>query len=357
MQHFQKAIEMALNNEVSWTRDPQTDASNWGVHHDDPPPWNRMFGPIHSRGPVSGVIWKDGIELARWGEPERADLTFSVAKTYLGLLAGIAHGRGLIKDLHETVFSTLPNIGFDSPHNRKITWHHLLTQTSEWEGVCFGIPDTVDRYRQVHHDPKPIKGKKGDSRPLNPPGTYWEYNDVRINQLSLALLHLFGEPLLDIFLNEILTPLGGGEDFKWIAYDQAWVTLFSDRDNSAKKIASVPGGTHWGGGVSITAMDQCRIGELMLNKGYDVKSEKMLLPIGWVEAMREPCDIAPFYGRLLWLNTDCRYFPSVNAESFFMVGAGGNYVWIDPIHKLTLVVRWINPNKFQEFTRLITQSL
>ena len=33
------------------------------------------------------------------------------------------------------------------------------------------------------------------ARVLQPPGTYWEYNDVRINQLSLALLHLFGRAL------------------------------------------------------------------------------------------------------------------------------------------------------------------
>ena len=56
------------------------------------------------------------------------------------------------------------------------------------EGSCFGLPDTVDRYRHVSHDPHPPGGKKGDARPLQAPGSYWEYNDVRINQLSLALL-------------------------------------------------------------------------------------------------------------------------------------------------------------------------
>lgn len=25
-------------------------------------------------------------------------------------------------------------IGFDGPHNSAITWHHLVQQTSEWEG-------------------------------------------------------------------------------------------------------------------------------------------------------------------------------------------------------------------------------
>ena len=30
--------------------------------------------------------------------------------------------------------------------------------------------------------------RRGELRPLREPGSYWEYNDVRINQLSLALL-------------------------------------------------------------------------------------------------------------------------------------------------------------------------
>ena len=55
---------------------------------------------MHPRGPVGGVVWQNGQELAAWGEPARSDQTFSVAKTYLCLLAGVAHkpesgsGRG-----------------------------------------------------------------------------------------------------------------------------------------------------------------------------------------------------------------------------------------------------------------------
>ena len=48
---------------------------------------------------------------------------------------------------------------------------------------------------------------------LQAPGSYWEYNDVRINQLSLALLHLFRRPLQDVFLETVLRPLGGGDGF------------------------------------------------------------------------------------------------------------------------------------------------
>jgi CubicO group peptidase (beta-lactamase class C family) len=66
----------------------------------------------------------------------------------------------------------------------------------------------VDRWRKVSHDPRPAGGRKGDARPLQAAGTYWEYNDVRINQLSLALLHLFGRPLPEVFRDEVLARVG-----------------------------------------------------------------------------------------------------------------------------------------------------
>ncbi len=160
MEQFNEAVTFAQSHEIPWPRDPTADLAHWGVHHDDPPPFNRLRGPVHPRGGVSGVIRVHGEEVAAWGEPDRADQTFSVAKTYLALLAGIAHARGLLEP-SERVSDRLPGIGFDSAHNRVITWEHLLTQTSEWQGECFGMPDQVEHYRHVSHDPKPPAGKKG----------------------------------------------------------------------------------------------------------------------------------------------------------------------------------------------------
>ena len=254
---FDEAAAFAQLHEIPWPRDPAAEPGRWGVHHDDPPPFNRLRGPVHPRGGVSGVIRVRGEEKAAWGEPDRADQTYSVAKTYLALLAGIAHARGLL-DPAERVSDRLPGIGFDTEHNRRITWEHLLTQTSEWQGECFGMPDWVEHNRRVSHDPKPPTARKGERRVLQPPGTHWEYNDVRINQLSLALLHLFGKPLPEIFLESVLRPIGGG-DFRWEGYDDAWVEI------GGRRMQSVPGGTHWGGGVSISARDQARIGQLLLD--------------------------------------------------------------------------------------------
>jgi CubicO group peptidase (beta-lactamase class C family) len=345
---FSDAIAFANAHEVPWPRDPQADPARWGVHHPDPPPFNVLRGPVHPRGGVSGVIRIGGREVAAWGEPDRADLTYSVAKTYLALLAGLAHARGLL-DPNERVVTRVPGIGFEGAHNEAITWAHLLEQTSEWSGSCFGMPDTVEHNRRVSHDPKPPQGSKGEPRVLQAPGTYWEYNDVRINQFSLALLHVFREPLPQVFLREILQPLGGGQDFAWRGYEDAWVTI------DGQRMQSVPGGTHWGGGVSIGARDQARIGQLLLDRGEH--EGRQLLPTAWIKRMQQPCAIAPFYGWLTWLNRDGAIFPAASRESWFLVGAGGHYTWIDPVHEAVVVVRWIDPAHSHGFVERVAKAL
>ena len=334
------AARFAQAHEVPWPRDPRMAPAQgrapWGVHHDDPPPFNRLRGPVHARGPQSGVVRQHRADVIAWGEPGRADLTFSVAKSYLALLAGVAQRDGLLPDEDEPVVARLPGIGFDSEHNRGVTWSHLLTQTSEWEGSCFGLPDTVDRWRQVAHDPRRAAGPKGGARPLQAPGSYWEYNDVRINQLALALLHLFRRPLPQVFLEELLRPLGGGDGFAWHGYDDAWIDLAG-----VGRVQSVPGGTHWGAGVSISADDQARIGQLVLDGG--VVAGRALVAPGWLERMATPCPVAPWYGRLVWLNRNGRAFPGASTRALFMVGAGGHYVWIDPELDAVVVLRWLDP--------------
>jgi CubicO group peptidase (beta-lactamase class C family) len=335
------AARFAQAHETQWPRDPDAPPAAggrpWGVHHDDPPPYDRLRGPVHARGPQTGVVLRHGEELFAWGEPDRADLTFSVAKSYLALVAGIAHDEGLLPDEDARVVERLPGVGFDSEHNRAITWRHLLTQTSEWEGRCFGLPDTVDRWRKVGLDPRPASGgPKGGARPLQAPGTYWEYNDVRINQLALALLHLFRKPLPQVFLAQVLRPLGGGDGFRWQGYDDAWLEL-----PGVGRVQSVPGGSHWGAGVSIGARDQARIGRMMLAGGS--VGGRHIVSRAWLERMASPSAVAPFYGRLVWLNRDGRAFPGASTRAVVMQGAGDHYVWIDPELDSVVVLRWLDP--------------
>jgi CubicO group peptidase (beta-lactamase class C family) len=324
--------EFALAHETKWPREI-------GAHllagAFEPAPWNEVLGPTAPRGPPNGLLLHRGQQIAQWGDTRQVDMTFSVAKSYMAILAGVAMADGLIRDLDETIGSTVHDGGFDGPHNGAITWRHMLTQTSEWQGTLFGKPDQIDRYRSTANSGDPVPGrKKGDKRPLQSPGSFWEYNDIRVNRLSLALLRRFGRSLRDVFAERIMAPIGASANWRWVGYRNSIVAV------GGQDIESVSGGGHWGGGVFIDAQDQALVGQLMLAEG--VWNGRRLLPEGWVAAMRAPCVAKPDYGLLWWLNPAGCFQSTASAESYFAIGAGGNVTWIDPAHDIVAVLRWID---------------
>ncbi|ARP83607.1 serine hydrolase [Bordetella genomosp. 8] len=341
MKNFDEVIALAQAGESSWDRDVN---GNFGVHMKERPPLNRLFGPLHSRGPASGVILLDGKEVAAWGEPDRADLTYSVVKTYIALVAGVAYDQGLLPDVDARIGERLHGIGFDEGNNAKITWRQMLQQTSEWEGTLWDIPDQADRYSTASFG-APAAGSKGDARPLQEPGTYWEYNDIRVNQLARALMYLFERPLPEVFREFIMTPIGASTDWRWVGYDNAWVEI------NGQRMQSVTGGSHWGGGMSISARDQALIGNMMLNDGK--ANGKQVLSKEWLAQMYTPCELAHNYGYLIWLNEAPKIFPELPASSRFQIGAGSSFVWMEKEHGMVAVMRWLEKSRANEvFTRL-----
>jgi CubicO group peptidase (beta-lactamase class C family) len=172
---------------------------------------------------------------------------------------------------------------------------------------------------------------------------------VRINQLSLALLHLFGEPLPDVFSRELMGPLGASTDWRWEPYDDAWVEL------NGRRMPSVPGGTHWGGGLRISARDLARLGQLVLDEGR--AGGQVLVSPAWVHHMRQPTALAPFYGWLMWLNRDGQAFPGASPKASLMVGAGGHFVWVEPAFDAVVVLRWVDTAHWPVVMRAIGEAL
>ena len=185
---------------------------------------------------------------------------------------------------------------------------------------------------------------------MQAPGRFWEYNDVRINQLSLALLHLFQRPLPDVFREAIMQPIGASDGWNWVGYDNAWVTI------AGQRVQSVPGGTHWGGGMSISAEDQALVGQLLLDEGV-ARDGRRVLSAQWIRDMRKPGPLAPYNGYLVWLNHERKMFPSVPASSFFAVGAGSSFTWIEPERKMVVVVRWLDPAHADAFFGKVLEAV
>ena len=325
---LESAVEFATAHESPVARDFSDHRERLAVEEH-----GEIVGPLpDERGDPNGLVLKDGAVVAEWGPTDEVQLCFSVTKSFLAGVAGVAFDRGLLGDLHEPVGKTVDDGGFEGAHNGRITWHHLLTQTSEWEGTLFGKPDAVDRNRPVARDEAEL-GERGD-RELREPGTYWEYNDVRINRLALALLRRFGRGLPGVLDEALLGPMGATSDWAWQGYESSWV------DVGGERVQSVSGGGHWGGGLWISARDLARYGLLMLAEGE--WAGERLLSADWVERATTPGEVEPTYGYLWWLNTDRELWPSAPAASYAALGYGANVVWVDPTNELVAVVRWLD---------------
>jgi CubicO group peptidase (beta-lactamase class C family) len=298
----------------------------------EPPPHNEILGPTGVRGGPQGVIVRRGRIAAQWGDPDRAEQTFSVAKSYLAVLAGIAIGDGLIRDVDDAVAEYALDDGFEDAHNGAITWRHLLQQTSEWQGTLWSKPDTIDHNRQIGAGAD--NSRKGQPRPLQTPGSFWEYNDVRVNRLSRSLMQVFRRPLPEVLGERLMVPLGASDGWSWAGYDNAWEEI------DGRRIQGVPGGTHWGGGLYIGARDQARLGLLMLNNGR--WGGRQLIDAGWIAAMAAPCPINDEYGFLWWRNPGWRVWPAASDAATAAIGAGGNIVLVEPSRDLVVVARWLD---------------
>jgi CubicO group peptidase (beta-lactamase class C family) len=306
-------------------------------------PYNTLIGPVQTRAASNGIIIRHGAVAAEWGDTGRADMAFSVTKTFLSTVAGIAFDRGRIRSVSDRVAVYMPP-GVDlfaAEHNAPITWEHLLRQTSDWSGMLWGKPDWADR------PPRGQTPEQWRTRGMHVPGTFYKYNDTRVNVLALSLLHVLKQPLPDVLKGSIMDPIGASSTWHWEAYDNAWVEI------DGRRMRSVTGGGHFGGGMFINAFDLARFGYLFLRHGnWD---GRQLVSQKWIEMARTPGPANAGYGFCNWfLNNPAKRpdgtdgplpLPSTPRSSVTFQGNGINVVYLDWEHDLVVVARWIDNNR------------
>ena len=333
------AVKFAEENEYSGSRDLRL-AILEGFARE---PYHEVLGPTKKRGGPAGMIIKDGYVVAQWGDIKRVDMTFSVTKSYLSTVAGLAVDKGMI-GLNDYVKDYVWDNTFEGEHNAKITWDHLLTQSSDWSGSLFGSPDWSDR--------PPREGGVDDwkYRELHEPGTYFKYNDVRVNVLSYALLQVWRKPLPQVLKENIMDPIGASSTWRWMGYDHAWVDL------DGQKMQSVTGGGHSGGGVFISAEDHARFGLLFLNEG--IWNGKQVVSKEWVSSVQKSSTANASYGYMWWLNRGSRKWDGIDDESiYFAAGFGGNYIVVDKANNMVVITRWLEPNKLADFMLKLNSAI
>lgn len=303
----------------------------------------RIFGSLlgsvpNIRAKTNGLVIYKGYVVAEFGDTTWADPTYSVAKSMLATVAGVAMRDGKITNLDEPVGRTVKDGGYDSPRNSLVTWKMHLQQETEWEGEMFGKKDDfVGTAAFGEGERKP--------RELKRPGTYYEYNDVRINRLGLSLLRTFGQSVPDVFRREVMDVIGASNTWRWIPYHNSFV------DVNGKKVASVSGGTRWGGGVWINAEDMARFGYLWLRGGK--WGDKQIVPPAYAKAAVSPSQHGPDYGYLWWLNTQGKNYPGLPTTAYGARGAGSNTITVLPEQDLVVVWRWHAGNEAEFVKRVV----
>ncbi|MBC3539639.1 serine hydrolase domain-containing protein [Rufibacter sediminis] len=324
-----QAVLYAQTQETKWPRDFSNQEEVFG----------KLLGPIpKDRASTNGIILRHGYIVAEWGDTKSVDPTYSIAKSFLSTILGVTLDKGMIKDIDDPVANYIKDGGYDSEHNHKVTWRHHAQQTSEWEGELFGKTHTfVGKEAFGSGERKP--------RALKEPGTFYEYNDVRINRLSLSLLRLWEKPLPEVLKEQIMNPIGASETWQYLPYRNSVV------DVDGKQLPSVSGGTRWGGGLWINTRDEARFGYLFLRQGK--WKNKQIVSREWVKQATTPGPHGPDYGYLWWLNTQKKQWPNAPASSFAAIGAGSNTIWVDPEHDLVVVWRWHGTNGDEFFRRIL----
>ena len=314
-----------LNQAVRWAEDH---GSDWDFKKDQIRVFGKPLGPLpEQRAATNGIILRHGYIVAEFGNTKANDPVYSVAKSVISITTSIALEKGLIHSVDDPVADYVHDGGYDSPHNAKITWKNHLRQESEWEGEMWGKNANF-------LGPEEFGAGRMRPREIRDPGTYFEYNDVRINRFALSLAKVFGKGLPEVFKENITDKIGCSHEWKWQGYGPSSTVRIN-----GKAVESVSGGTRWGGGLWIDSQDLARIGLLILNRGK--WRNRQLVSDAWIGEATTPSAHGPDYGYLWWLNTERKHWPSAPAASFAALGNGGNMIWIDPDHDIVLVWRWL----------------
>jgi CubicO group peptidase (beta-lactamase class C family) len=359
---IQEAIAFAKSSETRASRDlEENHYQTFGRE-----PFGNAIGPMKPRGDMTGVIVRNGYIVAEWGDPARVDMTHSVTKSFVSTTVGLAVERGMIRSIDDTVYravgpvlhaemprlaveggrgkfdARIPIEPFDTPHNRRITWRHLLTQSSDFEGTLWGKPEWADRPSNTP--------ATWWTRERVAPGTVYEYNDTRVNALALASTLIWRRPLPEVIRELVMDPIGASSSWRWYGYDNSWIVL------DGQLMQSVSGGGHWGGGMFISAYDQARFGLLTLRNGK--WGTKQLIPEAWIKQSRTPSAAQPTYGFMnYFLNTGKRSMPSAPETVYWHLGNGTNAVICDPEHDLVVVLRWIEGNALDGVMQRVLASI
>jgi len=265
---------------------------------------------------------------------ETADV-YSVTKSIVSTLVGIALSEGRLKGLDQTLRQMLPGyVGVMKPETASITLGQLLTMTAGLPGDQSGNRDPsvdgADWVRSIL-----LKGT------VQPPGHGFAYASGGSHLLAAILVEATGQPLLDYARDKLFDPLG-------IQTRPAAQPPFTDAGRRAYDQARFawpvdPQGINAGFCcLKLTAVDSVKLGNLFLDGG--TWQGKRVVPADWVAQatsgkVATDTGAASQYGHQYgyqWWITSAGEHPAYAA-----IGFGGQIIEVVPDLRLVVVASTI----------------
>lgn len=242
--------------------------------------------------------------------------SFSIAKSMVSLLIGIAQQEGKILSLEDPVSKYLPE--YHANLGDKVTIKHLLTMSSglNWdESYVNPLSMTTEAYYGSN-----LSGILTKLKPIQEPGKIFSYKSGDTQILGAMLTKLYGKSLSEIMSEKIWSKIGAEQPAFWSL----------DHDNGIEKAYCC---------FNSNAKDFARIGKLMLNKG--TWNEASIVPEHYINSALQPSGLidsetnkpVDFYGWQWWLLP-----PYKNLDNMFYArGVNGQYIVVIPSKNLIIV--------------------
>ncbi len=240
--------------------------------------------------------------------------SFSMAKSFLSTLIGIAIDEGKIKSLDQKVSDFLPWFAHGEL-NKKLTVKDLLTMSSGIDyGESYSDPFGFQAKAYYGHDLRKLVQKY---QVTQMPGTLWKYEGGNSVLLGMILENAVGKPISDYFSEKIWSKIGGQKSMYWNL----------DHENGMEKTFSA---------VYSNARDFARMGKLYLQLGK--WNDETIVSENYVKQTIEPVNIlnpekenVDYYGLHYWLG---KY---KNKSFFHPRGMRGQYIIVVPEDNLIVV--------------------
>jgi CubicO group peptidase (beta-lactamase class C family) len=230
--------------------------------------------------------------------------SFSVAKSYLSALVGIAIDEGLLS-LDDSITEHIPELLDRDRRFSRITVEHLISMSSGLRYVESNLPWGDDAQTYYAADLRELALE--DTEILEPPGRTWLYNNYNPLLLGMILERATGMTVADYLERKLWQPLGSEFAASW---------SMDSESSGFEKMES---------GLNARAIDFARLGVLYANGGQ--WEGQQIVPRGWVETSTEAQAIA-YYGYWWWVES---------GGVFLARGNHGQLVYVDPASDLVMV--------------------